>query len=92
MKQQRSKTYEATIRGRKTRVTVPEDPKPKDILADAVHENLSPQATAAVSSVLRTASTKSDDVNRQIQWFADLLTDVVGGGDQQNRLCEEVGL
>jgi len=91
VKQKRSKTYEATIRGRKTRVTVPEDPEPKDILAGAVRDKLSPHAVAAIASLLRAGSTKSDDVNRQIQWFADLLTDVVGGGDQQNRLCEEVG-
>ena len=92
MKRRRSKTYEAKLNGRKTRVTVPEDPKPEDVLADALRENLSPHAVAAIAAYLQPVRTMDPEVVRQVRWFADLLTTVVGGDDELNRLCDEVGL
>jgi len=87
-----SKVYDAEIRGKKHRVTVPEDPKPEELLTDALRENLSPHAVAAIAAYLQPVRTMDPEVVRQVRWFAELLTAAVGGEDELNRLCEEVGL
>ena len=86
------KVYDAEVHGKKRRVTVPEDPKPEDMLTDALRENLSPHAVAAIAAYLQPVRTMDPDVVRQVAWFRELLTKVVGGEDQMNRLCDEVGL
>ena len=86
------KTYEVKRHGQRRRVTVPEDPKPEDVLADALRDNLSPQAIAAVVSCLRINRTHNDDVDRQVHWFAEELVKLLGGPEQQTRLAEELGL
>ena len=86
------KIYEAEVNGKKRRVTVPQDPKPEDLLTDALRENLSPQAAAAIAAYLQPVRTADPQVDRQVCWFAELLTKVVGGQNEMNRLCEEVGL
>ena len=70
----------------------PEDPKPEDLLTKALCENLSPHAVAAIAAYLQPVRTMDPEVVRQVRWFAELLTEVVGGEDELNRLCEEVGL
>ena len=92
MKRKRPKRYEADAGDRKVRVTVPENPKPEDALADAIRDNLSPKAVATVVSYLRTVRTDDADVDDEGRWFAEYLTELVGGGEAQNRLAEEVGL
>lgn len=92
MKRRKPRTYEAKINGRKTRVTVPDDPDPKEILADALRENLSPHAVAAITAYIQPVRTMDPELVCQLRWFADLLTEVVGGEDELNRLCEEIGL
>ena len=87
-----SKLYNAEVRGKKCRVTVPEDPKPEDLLTDALRENLSPHAVAAIAAYLQPVRTMDPAVADQLRCFAELLTEVVGGKDELNRLCEEVGL
>jgi hypothetical protein len=74
------------------RVTVPEDPKPEELLIDALRENLSPEAVAAIASWLQPASTNDQNVDREIRWFAEQLAQTLGGWDQQSRLAEELGL
>jgi len=91
-KRKRLETYEVERGGRKVRVTVPEDPKPEDVLADALRENLSPHAVAAIAAYLQPVRTMDPEVVRQVRWFAELLTKVVGGDEAFDRLCEEVGL
>jgi len=86
------KVYDVEVHGKTRRVTVPEDPKPEDMLNDALRENLSPHAVAAIAAFCQTATTQRADVDRQIRWFADRLIELVGGGDEHNRLCEEAGL
>jgi hypothetical protein len=90
--ERKPKTYEATIRGRKARVTVPEDPKPEDRLIDALRENLSPHAVAAIASCLQPARTNDPNVDREVQWFIERLAETLGGWDRQNRLAEELAL
>ena len=91
MKKHKPKTYEAEVAGRKVRVTVPDDTR-EDDLFDAIRENLSPQAVAAIVAYLQPATTNNDAVNRQLRWFAGRLTEQVGGPEQQGRLAEEVSL
>ena len=90
MKRQRPKTYEATVNGKKVRVTVPENDEQD--LFDAVREQLSPHAVAAIASCLQANRTNNPDVDRQVRWFRDQLCDLLGGAEQQNRLAEELDL
>jgi hypothetical protein len=87
------KTYKHTRRdGTIVRGTVPEDPKPEDLLIDALRENLSPEAVAAIASWLQPATVADASVNQEIGWFRGVLIDALGGYEQQNRLAEELGL
>ena len=95
----RTPTYEATLGGRKVRVTVPErhdhvayEGDAAEVLKDVLRDNLSPQAVAAIVAYLQPARTKNKAVNHELQWFAERLTELVGGPEQQGRLAEEVGL
>ena len=99
MKRKMAKTYEVDHRGRKVRVTVPERHESvaysgdvEEVLRDVLRDSLSPHAVAAIAAYLQPVRTMDQEVVRQVRWFAELLTEVVGGEDQLNRLCEEVGL
>jgi hypothetical protein len=74
--------------GRK--VTVPENDEQD--LFDAIREQMSPHAVAAIVAYLQPVRTNNPDVDRQVQWFADQLVELVGGGEAQARLAEELGL
>jgi len=89
-KRKRPETYEAEHGGRKVRVTVPEAID-EAVLFDALSNNLSPHAVAAIAAYLTAARVKNRDVQRQIEWFAGMLVDMLGV-DEFNRLIEEVGL
>jgi len=95
----RSPTYEATVGGRKVCVTVPErhdhvayEGDAAEVLKDVLRDNLSPPAVAAIVAYLQPAKTKDKAVNHELRWFAERLTELVGGLEQQGRLAEEVGL
>ncbi len=90
MKRRRPETYEVEHKGRKVRVSVPEAID-EGVLAAAVQDNLSPQAAAAIAAHLQAARVKNPQVQRQIEWFAGMLVDMLGV-DEFNRLIEEVGL
>jgi hypothetical protein len=91
MKPKRPETYEAEIAGKKVRVTVP-DAIDEEVLFDALRDNLSPEAIAAIVSCLQTNRTNNAEVDRQVDWFAEELCKLLGGHEQQNRLAEELGL
>jgi hypothetical protein len=76
--------------GRKVRITVPENDESE--LFDAVREQLSPHAVASIVAFLQPAQTNNPDVDRQVRWFAQELTKLVGGHERQSRLAEELGL
>lgn len=61
-------------------------------LVDALRDNLSPEAVAAIASWLQPARTNDQNVDREVRWFAEQLAQALGGWDQQNRLAEELGL
>ena len=62
------------------------------MLAIGLREHLSPHALAAVAAYLQPVRTMDPDVVRQVRWFQEVLTELVGGEDAMDRLCEEVGL
>jgi len=86
----RPKTHEAQFKGKKVRVTVPENEESE--LFAAIREELSPGAVAAIVAYLQPVATKDPNVNREIEWFADQLVEILGGGEAQNRIVEELGL
>ena len=90
MKRKRPDTYEAKINGKTARVTVPENDESE--LFDALREQLSPQAVAAIVSCLQINRTNNMDVDRQVHGFSEELIKLLGGYEQQNRLAEELGL
>ena len=61
-------------------------------LFGALKDNLSPLAVAAIVAYLQPAKTKDKAVNHELNWFAERLTELVGGPKMQGRLAEEVGL
>ena len=85
------KTYPVEVDGRKTRVTVPENDE-QEMLRDWFSDNLTPQAVATIVSFLQPVRTDDQDVDEEVRWFAEQLTEMLGGGEAQNRLAEEVGL
>ena len=82
------KTYDA---GHGRRVTVPENPKPEDLLMDAIRENFSPAAGADIAAYLHVDNTKNRQVNEQLQWFVEKLIGEVGFAGYDH-LLREVGL
>ncbi len=72
----------------------PREPRGIDeqALFDALQDNLSPQAVAAIVAYLQPAKTENAEVNRQLRWLAERLTELVGGPDELNRLTDELGL
>ena len=92
MKRQRRRleTYEAEVKGKKVRVTVPENDESG--LFDAIREHVSPHAVAAIVSYLQPVSTRNPAVNKEVEWFSEQLVELLGGYEQQTRLAEELGL
>ena len=91
-KRRKPKTYQTTMDGKKVSVTIPEDPCDEDTLLEALRDNFSPHAVAAIVAYLQPARTNNPDVDRQLAWFRDRLVELVGGDELFNRLCEELGL
>ena len=61
-------------------------------LFDAVREQLSPHAVAAIACCHQINRTNNPDVDRQVRWFQQRLVDMLGGYERQSRLAEELGL
>ena len=64
----------------------------EQVLFDALKDNLSPQAVAAIVAYLQPANTSNPEVDRQLRWLSDRLTDLVGGPEHLDRLTDELGL
>ena len=91
MATKRNGKVQAYDAGQGRRVTVPENPIGDEILFDAIKDNFSPQAVAAMAAYLQAANTKNREVNRQLAWFAKELVKLVGA-KSYGQLLEEVGL
>ena len=93
-KNSKTRMYDATVAGRKVRVSVPEDPSAEDVLTDAIRDNFSPEAVAVLANAAMrqfNRSIKHRSVGGEVKWFADLLTKMVGGHHECYRLCTEAG-
>ena len=82
------KTYDA---GQGRRATVPENPISDETLFDAIKDNFSPEAVAAMAAYLQAANTKNRRVNQQLTWFAGELVKMLGATGY-DRLLADVGL
>ena len=76
-----------------------------EVMRDVLRDNLSPHTVATIAAYLgvpaaihrggvplQPVRTMDPAILRQVTWFRELLTTVVGGEDELNRLCDEVGL
>lgn len=84
---ERPKRYDA---GKGRKVTVPENDEAG--MLDAIREQISPEAVAAIVSYLQPVATRNAAVNKEIEWFSGQLVELLGGYDQQTRLANELGL
>jgi hypothetical protein len=73
-------------------ITRPHDTTADERVFDALREQLSPHAIAAIASYLQTNRTSDPAVDREVDWFRDQLCELLGGGEAQSRLAEELGL
>ena len=62
-----------------------------ETLADAIRDNMSPQAVALIIAHIQSINGDSDAAN-EARWFADQLVAIVGGPAAVNALFEEVGV
>ena len=83
-------TFPTTTRdGRTVHVSIPENPKPEELLDDALRANLSPQAIAVIISYLQPAKSYDPAADRQVHWFSDRLVKLLGACEFR-RLQEEL--
>ncbi|MEX0937338.1 MAG: hypothetical protein WDZ59_05720 [Pirellulales bacterium] len=73
-------------------------PTSADDLAKSIRDNLSPDGVAMAIAYLRSAefdnrpnSERALAALRQVEWLADVLTELLGT-DEHNRLMDELGL
>ena len=64
-RRRKPKTYETTLDGKKTRVTIPENQRDEDTLLDALKDNLSPEAVAAIAAYLVARPTAAPNATSQ---------------------------
>ena len=78
--------------GREVKVSVPDDPRPEDILRDTLRDTMSPAAMATIIAELQCCHPDAS-VAQEVRWFVDnVLMELVGGPDGFNRLADEIGL
>ena len=61
-------------------------------MRDHIRDSLSPPAVAAIAGHLLGLRSDDEEVNLEVQWFADQLIELLGGPKTLNRLCQEIGL
>ena len=88
----KTKTTNAETKNDVAKATPKERVAVSPSLADALRDNLSPEAVAAIASWLQPARVSDTSVDQEIGWFRGLLVDALGGYEQQSRLAEELGL
>jgi len=63
----------------------------RDHLAQAICDNLSPEAVAAIAFCIPHLET-ADDVNAEMRWFRDMLLETVGGFARAKAIVDQLGL
>ena len=84
--------HEATINGKRTMVSIPEDPTPAEELVAALQGALSPKVVAAALAFLQPATTNDPETNKGLAWLRAVLMDTLGGEDLFNATADELGL
>ena len=59
-------------------------------LVEVLRNTLSPEAIAGIAYIVHCVTTNDKAANKQIQWFADILAEMVGGWDAQEKMAEEL--
>jgi hypothetical protein len=93
MARRKLKTYDAEFKGRKVRVTVPENDEAK-ALGEAIKDNLSPEAVATLANAVRVhvnGRRTNPEVRRQLDWLANRLVTMLGGENAYHDLLKEAG-
>ena len=92
----KARTYAAKFRAKRVRVTIPGNDPPEEALRDALKDNLSPEAVAALLAGVQLiiGKAKGPDakrVNRELAWFESDLVVLLGGDKAVNRLSDALG-
>ena len=93
MTRRKLKTHEAEFKGRKVRVTVPENDD-ANALGEAIKDNLSPAAVATLANAVRVqvnGRRTNPEVRRQLDWLANRLVTMLGGEEAYHDLLKEAG-
>ena len=64
----------------------------KAMIENAMQNTLSPEAVAAVAWGVRRTITNDKRVQRQLDWLATILENMVGGSIEHQKTCDELGL
>jgi len=94
MTRRKLKTYDAKFKGRKVRVTVPENDD-ANALGEAIKDNLSLEAVASLANAVRVhvnGRRTNPEVRRQLDWLANRLVTILGGEEAYHDLLKEAGL
>jgi len=70
----------------------PAEPDDKEMLEETMRNTLSPEAVAAVAWGVRRTITNDRSVQRQLDWIATILENMVGGAVEHQKTCDELGL
>lgn len=81
--------YRAGQMAAKTHST--ENPKPEELLDDALRDNLSPEAISVIVAYLQPAKSNDHAADAQVRWFSDRLVALLGK-DEFRRMQDELGL
>ena len=89
-KKRKTRLSQAEHNGKPVDVTEPENDESE--LFDAIREQLSPHAVAAIASCLQINRTNNPQVDQQVRWFHDQLCELLGGYEEQSQFAKELGL
>ena len=64
----------------------------KAMIEEAMQSTLSPEAVAALAWGARRTITNDQKVQRQLDWLATILENMVGGPIEHQKACDELGL
>jgi len=62
------------------------------MIEEAMQNTLTPEAVAAIAWGVRRTITNDQRVQRQLDWLATILENMVGGPIEHQKACDELGL
>ena len=64
----------------------------KEMVEGTMRNTLTPEAVAAIAWGVRRTITNNQSVQRQLDWLATILENLVGGPIEHQKTCDELGL